>query len=94
MLSQTEQQLSFFVAPHPSARLGDGLLDGSLSIGGGFGVRRDLQAGDALTVTVADADGEVIATGLIEVQSVAFRPVRFKGEVVGTERFHTAKAAA
>lgn len=50
-----------------------------------------LQAGDAVTITVANADGEVIASGEAEIQYPSFRPIKFEGEVIGEERIHTAK---
>lgn len=84
---------SFHVRPHPAAtrRPDGGFIDGALSIGGQFGVDRDLDAGDELTVTIASADGEVLAQGVVEVQGVAFKPVKVKGFVIGTTRVHKAK---
>jgi hypothetical protein len=89
------RQLSFDVAPHPhaAARPDGGWMDGSLKITGAFGVQDDLNPGDEITVTVANADGEVIATGVAEIAGVAFAPIKLDGAVVGTERVHRAKLA-
>jgi hypothetical protein len=54
-------------------------------------VARDLQPGSELTVTIAGADGEVIATGVAAVMSVGFVPITSDGDVVGTTRVHKAK---
>lgn len=81
-------QLTFEVAPHPEA--GE-FIDGSLKISGTFGCRKDLNPGDELTVQIANADGEVIASGLAEVGPVGFAPIKVKNEVIGTERVHKAK---
>lgn len=59
--------------------------------GGAFTVRHDLQPGAELTVSIADADGEVIATGVAAVASVGFVPITNDGDVVGTTRVHKAK---
>lgn len=86
---QAGEQLSFLVRAHPAAR--DGWLDATLAVGGAFTVRHDLQPGAELTVSIADADGEVIATGVVAVASVGFVPITNDGDVVGTTRVHKAK---
>lgn len=52
---------------------------------------RDLQPGDELTVQIAGADGEIVATGTAAVTSVGFTPILNDGDVVGTTRVHKAK---
>ncbi len=88
-----DRGLSFHVRPHPArtGRPDGGWLDGSLSIGGAFVLHTDLHQGDALTVMIAGPDGEVLAGGPIEVQTVGFKPVRVRGFVVGETRVHRAK---
>lgn len=87
------QQLTFAVCQHPAAaRLpSGGWLEGALTVGGELRVERSLQPGDRLTVTVADADGEIVATGEAEIAAVAFTPIKIEGDVVGTTRVHKAK---
>ena len=87
------EQLSFTVVAHPAAaaRADGGWLEGSVSVGGAFSVGRDLQQGDELTNMIASADGEVIAGGIVEVQTVSFKPIKVKGFVVGAERVHKAE---
>lgn len=86
-------QLSFEVSRHAQLRESgqDGILIGSLKIAGDFAVSVDLDSGDQLTVHVADADGNVIATAVAEVGGVGFAPIKDKDMVVGTERQHKAK---
>lgn len=86
-------QLSFDVHQHPDAEArGDGAwLDGSLKIAGDFGVRENLQPGDRVTVSIADADGQVVTSAIAEIGAVSFVPVKVEGRVIGTERVHKAK---
>jgi hypothetical protein len=87
-VEQTNEQLSFDVRP----RYDDApLLAGSLKVSGAFTLPRDLHPGEALSVHIATADGEVIAQGIAEVAGVGFAPVRNKGETIGMERQHKAK---
>lgn len=51
----------------------------------------DLQPGDELTVTIAGADGEVLASGTAAVLSVGFVPITDSGDIIGTTRVHKAK---
>lgn len=90
---ETVHQLSLDVAPHPDAakRPNGGWLQGSVAITGDFGVTRDLQPGDELTVTMHNADGEVIASGVCEIGAIGFKPIKIDGDVIGTERLHKAK---
>lgn len=91
-MNQRTEQLSFHVEPHPqSADRGEPWLDGEVKISGGLGVSRDLQPGDMLTISVANADGEVIATEVAEVHTPSFPPIKVKDVVVGTMRSHKAK---
>lgn len=92
--STTARQLTLDVVPHPElVQLGrDGIVVGTLKIAGEYRLDRDLRAGDELTVTIADADGEVIAHGLARVGPVTLSPIEEKDAgVIGTERAHRAK---
>lgn len=83
-------QLSLDVDPHP--RVGDdGYLTGSLKLAGEFMVTDNLQPGAELTVHIASADGEVIASSVAEVASIAFVPIKADGSIIGTDRVHRAK---
>lgn len=84
---QTGEQLSFLV----TGRWVSGWLDATLAVRGASTVRHDLQPGAELTVSIADADGEVIATGVAVVASVGFVPITNDGDDVGTTRVHKAK---
>lgn len=94
---RAHQQLTFDVKPHPrdvqhaKALDREPWLEGSIAIKGAMRVDRNFHAGDELTVTVHDADGEVVATGECEVGMPAFKQIKIKGDPVGTERAHTAK---
>lgn len=86
---QAGEQLSFMVHAHPAAR--EGWLDATLAVGGAFTVTRDLQPGAELTVSIAGADGEILASGTAAVLSVGFVPITNDGDIVGTTRVHKAK---
>lgn len=86
------QQLSFDVQPHPHARERDGWLLGALKVSLDLNVPADLQPGDELRVIVSGPDGEVIAQTAVEVEGVAFVPIKDHGSVIGTTRVHKAKA--
>lgn len=92
-----EVQLSLNVEAHPNARQRDddgvGWIEGTLVVGGKLAVPRDLQPGERLTVRIADADGQLVATGELDVEQVAFPPIKAGGMIVGTERQHKAKVA-
>lgn len=89
---QTETQaqlLSLEVRHRPD--LEDPILVGSLKLKGELPVKRDLHTGAQLTVQVANADGEVIASGIYEVGHPNFKDVKVKGAgPIGTERVHSA----
>lgn len=89
---QTEVQpqlLSLEVRHRPE--LEDPILVGSLKLKGDMPIKQDLHPGAQLTVQVANADGEVIASGIYEVGLPSFKDVKVKGVgPIGTERVHTA----
>jgi hypothetical protein len=86
------EQLTLDVLPDPHTVPG-GLLVGKLRITGEFGVDRDLNRGEQLTVQVADADGQIITTALVGVVGVGFVNITDQGTVIGTERQHKARLA-
>jgi len=90
-----DTELTHHVKPHPAKakRPDGGWLDGTVAIGGSFVLDVDLQPGDELTVQIANADGEVLTGGVVEVTTVGFKPVKVKGFVVGKTRVHKAKLA-
>lgn len=65
-------------------------LEASIKIKGRFGIAQNLQHGDQVSVTIASADGTVIAQGVCEVGIPAFAPLLVKGDLIGLERVHTA----
>lgn len=85
-------QISFEVRPRPElVEDGNVFLVASLKLKGELPIKQDLNDGDLLTVQVADADGNVIASGLYEVGLPGFKPIKAKGAgVIGTERVHNA----
>lgn len=89
-------QLSFRVDQHPdaSARTDGGWLDGEVKVAGSFAVDRDLQPGEQFTVQIADADGEIIASGTCSMEGgPSFPAVKLDGKVVGLCRSHKIKVA-
>lgn len=94
MIDFDDPQLTFIVDLHRDLREHDDpLLVGTLAIKGRFTIERDLQAGEAMTVTATDADGNVIATSRALVAYPAFKDIRDSGVIIGTERVHTAELA-
>jgi hypothetical protein len=87
-------QLSLEVEPHPAIDVvhGKGFIAGTLRVAGELPVTRDLNVGDRLTVQIADADGQVLTSGELELMDPpAFKTVRHKDlGPVGIERKHTA----
>lgn len=88
------RQLTLDVKPHPdvAARQAAELavyMTGTLKLDA-LEVSRDLNAGDRVSVIVHDADGEVIASGELEVGLPAFKALTHKGNHIGTERVHKA----
>jgi hypothetical protein len=91
MPRDTAPQLSFNVQPHPRAMVGDEpWLLGELTAKLAIPVREDLNPGDRLMVNIAGADGELIYSGYLEVESLAFPPLKLEGQTVGTTRLHKA----
>lgn len=87
---EATSQLSLDVRQRPS--LEDPLLTGSLKLKGDLPVKRDLQVGEQITVTVADADGIIFATGLFEVGAPGFKELKMRDVgPIGLERVHTAQ---
>lgn len=92
-----EPQLTMNVRDHPNivARRDNDLatfMTGTLKLTGELPVDQDFNAGDALTVTVADADGLVIASGRFECKLPQFQEIKEEhAGVIGTNRAHTAK---
>lgn len=77
--------------PHALRIKGGGHLVSSLRIGGDLSLEGDLNLRDELTVTVADADGTVIATEVLVCGAPHFDAIEHEGELLGIERKHTAK---
>lgn len=90
-------QLSFDVAPRrivrPEGHVPAPLLGGNLKLKGELRCDLNLEHGDELTVTVAAADGEVIAQAVAEVSAPpSFGPVEERDiGLIGYVRQHTAK---
>lgn len=93
----THAQLSFDVAPRTIIVAGEQapapLLGGNLKLKGELRADVNLEHGDELTVTVADADGNVIAQAVAEVdRPPSFAPVQERDiGLIGYVRAHTAK---
>lgn len=94
LFEETEEekaQRRSFYDTTPS-RLADEQVDlytHSLRIGGALPLKRKLDNLSRVTVTLADADGKIIATGIGEI-SAGFKPHKTK-EAFIMERAHTAK---
>lgn len=87
-----DDQLTLDVTPHPEAasRGEDHWIAGAIKVAGEFVVRRDFNAGDEVAIQIADADGTIVASGLAEIGLPAFKPIKVRGEHLGTQRIHTA----
>lgn len=86
-------QLTMEIEPHPDIDIvhGKGFIAGTLMIGGELSVPRDLNVGDRLTVSVADADGQILSSGELELlDPPVLKTVRVKGVPVGFDRRHLA----
>ena len=91
-MNRTQPQLSFDVKPHPAiAHMSEPILTGSLKITGDLNCPVDVQTGEELTVTVATADGEVIAQAVLEAGAPGFRVITDSGDPIGMERVTKAK---
>jgi hypothetical protein len=94
----TARQLSFDVPLHVAlaerqSEDTEPYLTGSIKIGGEFHCPVDVNAGERLTVTVADADGTVVAQGEVVATYPRFKEISDRGIVIGTERINVVKAA-
>lgn len=92
----TEQaQLFYDVKPHVDLRstpLDEQILLTSIKVKGEMSLGKQLlNRGEQVTVTIADEDGTIIASGVCEIQQPAFADVTIEKQVVGAERIHTAK---
>ena len=67
------------------------LVVGTVKVSGSFRVDRDLDRREEFTVTIADADGLVVATGLAVAGGPKFVDIEDKGRVLGVERQHSIK---
>lgn len=90
-MMDVRHQLSLAVEPHPRCAHEDALLAGSVKIAGDLYCPVDLNSGDTVTVTVANADGAVIAQGQCTAIYPQFREIEDKGTVIGTERVNRVK---
>jgi hypothetical protein len=93
-----EEQLSLIVREHPALQeiRDDGRepwLTGSLKITGSLHCPHDINSGDELTVTVADADGNVIAGGKLIGRPPHMDDIKDRGAVIGTERVNRVEVA-
>lgn len=82
--------LSLDVDLHPSIDP-DGFLIGSLKVKGGLRCDVDVQAGDRLSVQIANADGQVIASAELRGLYPHFTELKERGHVIGTERVNRAE---
>lgn len=85
------KKLSFDVKQHPDCKHFDAPLGSSVKVSAELGIDHDLNPGEDLVVIVQNADGEVIASGELEVGKLGFDPIKEKGNVVGMQRVQTAK---
>lgn len=96
---KTEAQLQlehdfFEVKRHPHiVEMGDDpILHSSIKVSGDLRLSVPaLHTGDEVTITIANADGEIVASGTAEINPPGFKNIKANGEVVGEERVHTAK---
>lgn len=92
-----ERQLSFNIEPAKVRVAGRNrpaeVITGELKLKGELIVEEDLEHGDALAITVATADGRVIAQHYAEVdRPPAFAPIEEKDVgLIGYARVHTGK---
>lgn len=85
-------QITLHVEQHPHARDLEhgGYLQAEVGLDA-VEIDRDLQPGDRLTVTVANADGEIIGQGTQEAGGVGFKPLKVEKMTIGMIRSHKAK---
>lgn len=66
------------------------LVFGTVKLRGKLRVPRDLARREELTVTIADLDGLIVASGQLRVSGLAFKDIEDRGHPIGVERIHTA----
>lgn len=92
MTTDITPQITLHVDQHPQAR---DLPHGGYLVAEigpeAIEIDRDLQPGDHVTVTVANADGEIIGTAEQEVGGIGFKPLKMEKRTVGQIRAHKAK---
>lgn len=73
--------------------LEDPLLIGTLKLKGELPIKGNLHPGEQITVTVANADGEIFASGIFELKPPGFKDVTGGPGVgvIGMERAHVAE---
>lgn len=76
--------------PHVVDMGNDPILRPAVKIKGDMTLSKVLQHGDRVTISVANADGEIVASGEAECSLPAFKPITFEGEPIGVERITTA----
>lgn len=84
-------QLSLQIDRHPAVAEGDGMLIGTIKIKGAMHCPIDVQAGDDLTVQIANADGETIAHAKLKGLHAQIKPIKDRGFVIGEERANAAE---
>lgn len=85
-------RLTFDVTPHPDIEhMSDPILAGELKISGALHCPVDIKTGSEMTVTVATADGEVIAQAVIEASAPGFKVLKEKDTPIGMARVTTGK---
>lgn len=91
-MNEVTPQITLHVDQHPHCRdlPHGGYLDAAVALEA-IDIDRDLQPGDRLTVTVANADGEMIGQAVQEVGPVGFKPMKLEGKTIGQTRAHKAK---
>ncbi len=90
-------QLSLEVALPPILEDRDGELwiVASIKLKGDLSIRKDLNAGDILTIQIGDADGTILCSGTALVGLPQFKYVKAKGAgIIGIERIHSAELGA
>lgn len=90
-MSRTLPQLSLDVALHPALERPEDpeyepCIVGCLKVTGELHCPTNLEAGDQVTITVANADGTVISQGAATATYPGFREIKDRGTVIGTER--------
>lgn len=94
-MTAEQAQLFYDVKPHVDIvhqPLEDQMLMTSIKVRGDMSLAgKVLNPGEQVTISVSDADGEILASGVCEILSPSFGVLELDGNVVGMERKHTAK---